>query len=238
MISVLVVDDDFRVAQVHGMCVDKVPGFHCAGYAHSASQARRAIAELRPDLLLLDIYLPDEDGLALLRSLHAEPGAGPDCIVISAARDLAMVRSAMQIGAVYYLVKPFGFGQLRERLEAYARWRGRAAADGEADQAAVDRLYGLLRPSPPANALRGRLGPTMQAVLEFIRGADEPVGASQLAEALGFSRPTAQRHLSKLERMGFVELHLAYGSTGRPNHLYRPAFPEALPGRRPGPVDR
>jgi response regulator of citrate/malate metabolism len=225
MISVLVVDDDFRVARVHGVCVDKVPGFRCIGYAHTASEARQAIDEWHPDLLLLDIYLPDEDGLSLLRSLHASPGTTPDCIVISAARDLAMVRSAMQIGAVYYLVKPFGFAQLRDQLEAYGRWRWRATTSGEADQAAVDRLYSLLRPSPSANSLRGQLGPTMQAILELIRAADEPVGASQVAQDMGFSRPTAQRHLTKLERLGFIELHLAYGSTGRPNHLYRPVFP-------------
>ena len=225
MISVLVVDDDFRVARVHGVCVDKVPGFRCVGYAHTAAEARREIERLRPDLLLLDIYLPDEDGLSLLRSLRATPGTAPDSIMITAARDLNMVRSAMQVGAVYYLVKPFGFGQLRDQLAAYARWRGGLATTGEADQATVDRLYGLLRPSTSSNALRGQLGPTMQAILEFIRGAEHPVGASQIAEEMGFSRPTAQRHLSKLERLGFIELHLSYGATGRPNHLYRAASP-------------
>jgi response regulator of citrate/malate metabolism len=219
MISVLVVDDDFRVARVHGVCVDKIPGFRCAGYAHTAAEARAAVEQKRPDLLLLDIYLPDEDGLSLLRSLHATCGAPPDCIVISAARDLAAVRSAIQLGAVYYLVKPFGFGQLRDQLQAYGRWRGRFDDDrSDADQATVDRLYGLLRPAPSTEAL----GPTVRAVLELIRGAGEAIGATRIADELGFSRPTAQRHLARLERLGFIELHLSYGSTGRPNHLYRP----------------
>ena len=222
MISVLVVDDDFRVARLHGACVERVPGFTCVGEAHSAAEARQAIGELHPDLLLLDVYLPDEDGLSLLRSLHALPGVAPDCVVISAARDLQVVRSAMQIGAVYFLVKPFGFAQLRDQLEAYARWRGRVTRAGEADQATVDRLYSLLRPSPSTNALRGQLGPTMQGILDLIRAADEPVGASQVAREIGVSRPTAQRHLTKLERLGFIELHLSYGAAGRPNHLYRP----------------
>jgi response regulator of citrate/malate metabolism len=226
MISVLVVDDDYRVARVHALSVAKVPGFRCVGEAHTAAEARQVIGDRRPDLLLLDIYLPDEDGLALLRSLHAMAGPVPDCIIISAARDLHMVRSAMQIGAVYYLVKPFGFGQLRDQLEAYGRWRGRVAKQqGEADQAAVDRLYSLLRPAPSAHSQRGQLGPTMQAVLEVIRAAEQPAGAAEVANAMGVSRPTAQRHLSKLEQLGYIELRLAYGATGRPNHLYRPIFP-------------
>lgn len=219
MISVLVVDDDFQVARVHGVAVDKVPGFRCVGHAHNAAEARREIARLNPDLVLLDIYLPDEDGLSLLRSVRAMPGTSPDCIMITAARDLTMVRAAMQSGAVYYLVKPFGFGQLREQLEAYGRWRDGLATTGEADQATVDRLYGLLRPSP--SGLHSQLGPTMQSVLGFIRHAGSPVGAAQIADEMGFSRPTAQRHLSKLERLGFIELQVSYGATGRPNHLYK-----------------
>jgi response regulator of citrate/malate metabolism len=222
MIRTLVVDDDYRVARVHAASVARVPGFTCTGQAHSAAEARAAIAADPPDLLLLDIYLPDEDGLSLLRSLHTAPGA-PDCIVISAARDLQMVRSAMQMGAVYYLVKPFGFHQLRDQLEAYRRWRNRASTEGVADQATVDSLYGLLRGSSSAVAARRYLSPTAQKILDVVRSAPQPVGASQIAEELGASRPTVQRYLAKLERQGMIELHLEYGATGRPHHRYRVA---------------
>jgi response regulator of citrate/malate metabolism len=222
MIPVLVVDDDFRVARIHAASVDRVPGFTCVGEAHTAAEARRAIAELRPDLLLLDIYLPDEDGLSLLRSLRAMEGSTPHCIVISAARDVQTVRSAMLVGAAYYLVKPFGFAQLRDQLEAYRRWRGQLTTIGEADQATVDSLYSLLHGSSSSSAPRRRLAPTMQKVLDAIRSADDPIGASQVARELGVSRPTAQRYLTKLERHGLIELHLEYGAAGRPNHLYRP----------------
>ena len=222
MIRTLVVDDDYRVARVHAASVERVPGFTCTGQAHSAAEARAAVASDPPDLLLLDIYLPDEDGLSLLRSLHASPAA-PDSIIISAARDLQMVRSAMQVGAVYYLVKPFGFHQLRDQLEAYRRWRNRATTEGVADQATVDSLYGLLRGSSSAGAARRYLSPTAQKILDVVQSAPQPVGASQIAEQLGASRPTVQRYLAKLERQGMIELHLEYGATGRPNHLYRVA---------------
>jgi response regulator of citrate/malate metabolism len=226
MIRVLVVDDDFHVARLHAACVERVPGFGCVGQAHTAAEARRAIAELHPDLLLLDIYLPDEDGLSLLRSLHAAErtaavGTAPECIVVTAARDVRAVRSAMRAGAAYYLVKPFSLAVLRDQLEAYRRWREQLAAAGEADQTTIDQLFRLLHAPSTARPVRPRLAPTMLRVLDTVSAAGEPVGASHVAREVGISRPTAQRYLGELERRGLVELRLDYGATGRPAHLYR-----------------
>lgn len=218
MISTLIVEDDFRVARINADRVSRVPGFVCVGAAHTAAEARRSIAELRPELLLLDVYLPGEDGLSLLRSLHASPHA-PDCIVITAARDLATVRSAMRSGAIHYLVKPFGFDQFRQQLEAYGRWRHRVAGEGPLDQAAVDSLYETLH-GPAVGSSRNRLHPTMQKVLDEVRAAVDPVSAAEVAAALGMSRPTAQRYLTELERRGILDLTLEYGSAGRPVNNY------------------
>ncbi len=109
MIRTLVVDDDYRVAHIHGASVERIDGFTCVGEAHSAAEARSAIAELNPDLLLLDVYLPDEDGLSLLRSLNVPGERTIDCILVTAARDVETVRTAFRIGVLRYLVKPFGF---------------------------------------------------------------------------------------------------------------------------------
>jgi response regulator of citrate/malate metabolism len=218
MIKVLVIDDDFRVAQIHADRVGRVPGFVCVGTAKNTAEARRAIAEQAPDLLLLDIYLPGEDGLSLLRSLSTVEN-GPDCIVVTAARDIATVRAAMRGGAIYYLVKPFGFEQLRQQLESYRKWRTRLSGVGAVDQAGVDRLYGLLH-SAAGDGARSKLHPTMQKVLSEVQSAGEPIGAAEVAAHLGMSRPTAQRYLTELERRGLVDLRLEYGSTGRPVNSY------------------
>lgn len=222
MITTLVVDDDFRVARIHAAAVAGVDGFCCVGEAHTAAEARELIDRHAPDLLLLDVYLPDEDGLSLLRSLATTMQPPPDCIVITAARDLESVRAAIGMGAMYYLVKPFGAHRLREQLEAYRRWRSQvtAAAGAEADQATVDTLYALRHPT--AGSVRPRLPPTVARVLETVSGADGPRSASQVAAAVGISRPTAQRYLADLERRGLLRLELEYGSTGRPVHRYGP----------------
>ncbi|MFC0438283.1 response regulator [Kutzneria buriramensis] len=220
MIRTLVVDDDYRVARIHAASVERIPGFTCVGEAHTVAEARRAVEETGPDLLLLDFYLPDGDGLSLLRDLNSADGTAPDCIVITAARDLATVRSAMHLGAAYYLVKPFGLTQLRRQLDAYRLWRTQTSGAGEADQDTVDALYTLLRgaASPPSSD--SMMPPTMRKILDAVRVSAEPVGACTLADRLGVSRPTAQRYLSELHRRGAVQLHLEYGRAGRPVHRY------------------
>lgn len=220
MIRTLVVDDDFRVAGIHASRLAKVDGFECVGEVYTAAAAREAIDRLQPELLLLDVHLPDEDGISLLRSLQVA-GSQVDCIIITAARDLKTVRSAMSSGAVYYLVKPFSFDQLRIQLEAYRRWRDELESAARADQATVDSLYNLRRAAvPPAPAPRTRLQPTMQKVFDAVHASQRPIGAADIADKLGVSRPTAQRYLGALERKGLVILELAYGSTGRPLNSY------------------
>jgi response regulator of citrate/malate metabolism len=225
-IRTLVVDDDFRVASVHAGYVAKVEGFEVVGQAPSAAAALQAVADLEPDLVLLDVYLPDGNGIGVVRTLM-ERERHPDVIVITAARDLVTVRTAMQLGAVHYLTKPFGFAALEERLKAYRRLHLRLAGiPGEADQADIDDLFGILRTRSEVRSLKpdkGHSGPTLELVLQAVRSADGPVSAAEVAESIGVSRATAQRYLSHLESHALVRLQLRYGATGRPEHRYSTA---------------
>ncbi len=116
-LATLIVDDDYRVASVHQGFVERVPGFSVVGQAHTAAEALDMAHALRPDVVLMDVYLPDGDGLQVIRALLDTPSP-PIVLVISAASDVETVRAAMQLGAVHYLVKPFGFAALAERLTA------------------------------------------------------------------------------------------------------------------------
>ena len=90
MIDVLVVDDDFRVAEINAKFVGKVPGFRVAARAHSAAQALDAAGRKPVDLILLDHYLPDRTGLELVQQMR-ELGMGADVIMITAAGDVETV---------------------------------------------------------------------------------------------------------------------------------------------------
>lgn len=144
MIRVLVVDDDFMVARLHGTLTERVPGFTVAGVAHNGTDACRLVRELQPDLVLLDIYLPDVPGLEVLRELRggAAPEEGPDVLVVTAARDAETVRGAQRGGAVQYIIKPFEGRLLQERLRRYADRRAELAALNAPEQGDVDRLFG------------------------------------------------------------------------------------------------
>lgn len=223
-VRTLIVDDDYRVARIHAAYVAKVEGFETVGLAHSAAEALAAVDRLRPDLVLMDVYLPDGDGLGVVRKLM-ERDEHPDFVVITAARDVSTVRTAMQLGAVHYLVKPFGFAALHDRLASYRDLRLRMAAlEDQADQSEVDALFGLLRgpAALPATPAKGRSAPTLELIREAVRAAPSAVSAAEIAEQVGVSRATAQRYLSYLAQHGIVRLQLRYGATGRPEHRYGP----------------
>jgi len=233
-ITVLVVDDDFRVNAIHAAYTRRVDGFEVVGQAHTAADALRMAAELAPDLVLMDQYLPDGNGLDVVRDLLAAPEP-PDVLVITAARDIGSVRGAMKLGAVGYLVKPFGFPVFAQRLAAYRDLRARVEAferDAEADQVEVDALFGAARPGPAraGEALRsaeslpkGHSAPTFALVQSVLMEAQRDVSAAEVAQLTGISRPTAQRYLALLVKQGVARLDLRYGATGRPEHRYRPA---------------
>lgn len=220
-LSVLVVDDDFRVADVHASLVEGVPGFTVAGTAHTAATALEAVAATTAagatvDLALLDIYLPDGSGIDLLRRVDC------DAFVLSAAAEGPVVRRALSAGALAYLIKPFPPELLVEKLRGYARFRQLTEADS-VDQSTVESTYCALRETVIRRPTRQPTTRTVtgDAVLTAVRNSSAPLSAGQVSELIGVSRATAQRYLASLVASGLLRMSLRYGTTGRPEQEYR-----------------
>lgn len=220
-LRVLVVDDDFAVAAIHRSFVSELAGFAVVGVAHSGADALAAVRATRPDLLLLDIYLPDMTGLEVLHRLRQED-LEADVVVITAAREVETVRTAMAGGVLHYLIKPFTRADLHARLTDYADHRRlvRQAADAPLDQEDVDRLLGGARAPRTHTLPKGLSERTLQMVSDTLRRADEALSAEDVATVVGMSRVSARRYLEHLAATGAARVRPRYGQAGRPRNLY------------------
>ncbi|BBX69693.1 response regulator [Mycolicibacterium psychrotolerans] len=218
MRDVLVVDDDFMVAEIHRRFVDRVDGFRTVGVARTGTDALRAAQDLRPDLILLDVYLPDMTGLEVLQRLRSD-GDGVGVIMITAARELDTVSGALDGGAADYLIKPFEFDQLQAKLTAFAARADALESAAGVDQSLIDSLFGSPSAAAPKVLPKGLGAETGELVLAAVRNAGE-VSAAECADLVGISRVSARRYLEHYLSAGTVELRLQYG-VGRPERRYR-----------------
>ncbi|TXI39238.1 MAG: response regulator [Mycobacterium sp.] len=212
-LKVLVVDDDFRVGNMHAAIVNALPGFRVTATATTLAAARKADSV---DLALVDVYLPDGSGVDFVRELHC------DAFVLSAATDAPTIRAAMAAGALSYLVKPFAPTDLASKLSGYARYRKILSGSnltGKEVDAALDALRPRIAAQPAPSAVAS---PTKQLVLEALRAAGQPMSSMELSAQIGVSRATAQRYLSTLASAGEVKIQLRYGTTGRPEQEFLP----------------
>jgi len=243
-IRTLIIDDDVAVAGIHHGFLLARGGFDVVGTAHTGQQGLDLAAELLPELVLLDIHLPDMSGLDVLQGLRNRPQQPVDVLVITASRELETVRSAMAGGVLHYLVKPFTSQALNERLDEYVELRDELAAGsaaGPLDQERIDRLVAPSRRAvPPESAAepaeatvggptaggpaarlpKGLSRPTLDAVIEALQSSPGDVSAAGLALQLGLSRVSARRYLEYLVVTGFARLTPRYGAAGRPENRY------------------
>ena len=225
MIRVLVVDDDFMVARLHSSVVARQPGFEVVGVVHSAASALEAVRTLQPDLVLLDIYLPDASGLEVLRRLRERPSGSVDVIVISAARDVESVRRALHGGVFSYLVKPFEIESLRQRLAEFADHRAELTELHELDEVRqddVDRAFRAQAARRTQRLPKSISADTIDIVSRALEHAgDDGLSAMECAEATGLSRSSTRRYLDHLVATGHAEMRPRYGTAGRPERRYR-----------------
>jgi response regulator of citrate/malate metabolism len=231
MIGVLIVDDDFMVAKVHAGFVAALDGFEVIGTASTGVQALEDIERLRPDLVLLDVYLPDMTGLEILRRLRAA-GSEVDVIVISAARDVESIRSALHGGVLHYLVKPFDRRTFETRLRDFAALREDLGELEEAGQVDVDRVFGLSRGTPqsPTPTPKGIAPETLLLVRETLAAAGpDGLSATECSERTGLARVSARRYLEQMVAQQEADVRQKYGTAGRPERRFTLRGP-----RRPG----
>ncbi|MDB5045106.1 MAG: histidine kinase [Deinococcus sp.] len=221
-VRVLLVEDDLRVARVNRDLLERDPDVHVVGSAATCAQGDALAQALSPDLILLDVQLPDGSGLGLLRHWRTQ-GRTTDVAMITAADDESSVRTALAHGAFDYLIKPFTGARLAELVARHRARHTPSAAPAAAprlDQASLDRLLGVT--ASAAESLPRGIDPhTLERVYVALAVTERPNSAEEIGDRVGLSRVTAWRYLEHLVRVGRAQLDHQYGLAGRPAKLYR-----------------
>jgi len=218
-VRVLLVEDDLRVARVNRDLLERDPDVHVVGSAATCAQGDALAQALSPDLILLDVHLPDGSGLGLLRHWRTQ-GRTTDIALITAADDEFSVRTALAHGAFDYLIKPFTGARLAELVARHRARHTVAAPAPRLDQASLDRLLGIS--ASTAEALPRGIDPhTLERVYLTLEVTGRPTSAEEIGDRMALSRVTAWRYLEHLVRVGRAQLDHQYGLAGRPAKLYR-----------------
>lgn len=224
-IRVLIVEDDARIADLHRRFTERVEGYAVVGVALGLAEAADMVASLGPDLVLLDLYFPEGNGMGLLREIRSRC-LETDVILITAAREVGPLKDALRHGVCDYIIKPVMAGRFHECLEKYRRRRLLLSGAGAVDQGDVDRL---LR-GPAAAGVQDHAAALPKGIdaltldkVQAVFGAEDAVrglSAEEVGARIGASRSTARRYLEYLVSVGSVFPDVAYGSVGRPERRY------------------
>lgn len=222
LIEVLIIEDDLRIADIHQRFIEKIEGFTVVGSAHTGDEAKDWISALLPDLVLLDVYLPDVLGTELMDFIHKN-SPETDIIFITAAAEIEVVKKAFRHGVIDYILKPLTFDRFKESLLSYKVKRETLSGVGLIQEDSIKSLWNKTLPAsskPDFIPPKGIDPMTKEKVVSHIKNIEGGITAEALGLEIGVSRSTARRYLEYLvsEKRAFTEL--LYGSVGRPERRY------------------
>ncbi len=222
MINVLVVDDDAMVAELNRMYITQLEGFTCCGVASTLQQAKEWVQQGDIDLVLLDIYMQQDNGLDLLPELRAAQRA-IDVIVISSAADAGTIKQSLHYGVVDYLIKPFQFSRFEEALTGWRQKKLLLDNHQYYQQADVDRLiHGDHAVGDTKRLPKGLTLQTLRTLCQWIDAHPaEEFSTDELAAAVNISRVSCRKYLIWLAQIQILFTSIHYGATGRPVYRYR-----------------
>lgn len=222
MIEVLIVDDDPMVSEINKSYLEQVDGYQLKGTASSVKEAIRFIEKNTVKLILLDIFMPETEGLQLLTKIR-EMQKDIDVIFITAASDMRTIHKAFQFGAVDYIIKPFRFDRFEEALIKYKKQTNLLRNDSKLSQEELDHLLLKKREKTALEMLpKGLSKNTLREIWNYIEqrnGLD--FTTEELVNTIGISRISIRKYLSFLEKIGVIKSYYSYGNVGRPLTIFR-----------------
>lgn len=225
-ITVVIVEDDENAVNIYKQFTNQLDQFTVIATASTGKQALNILHAAQPDLILLDIFLPDMNGIDLLREIRREY-RGIDVILITAANDTETVSEAIRGGAFGYLIKPIIIDKLLATLNQYDMMRRQLHNSNLVNQDKVDTLFRTISNSNTANDVQINSLPkgidkhTLKMVRSKIQNVNGSLNADELGQLVGISYSTMRRYLEYLVSCDEMEVEVLYGSIGRPERKYK-----------------
>ncbi|MBU0438908.1 response regulator [Staphylococcus succinus] len=222
MIRVLIVEDDPMVAQLNKQFIEKIDGYDLVAITHNVSAAITTIEQAHVDLILLDVYMPEQNGLSLLTYIR-EHHLKIDAILITAASDVDQIQKAFRYGAMDYLIKPFEFERFKKSLLQYKEKLKFYNDNQSVSQSALDNeLFNKKSTSSDSNGNlpKGLTKGTLQSIVNKVDHSGKmEFSTDEIAEIANISRVSVRKYLKFLADIDVLEETLTYG-IGRPVYLY------------------
>lgn len=213
-------EDDYRIADIHEELISQVRGFQCVGKALNAAETIHLLHQKPIDLLVLDIYMPDQLGTGVLPKIREEFPA-VDVIIITASTDKAHLQQALHYGVFDFIIKPVSLDRLEHTLERYRQFREILSSSEAITQERIDLITGHHPPNSDGRTLPKGIDPlTLNKVKQLLKDAPEGITAGEMGKLLGASRTTARRYLEFLISESKVVAQPIYGIVGRPERRY------------------
>lgn len=222
-ITTLIVEDDEKIAEIQRIFTEKIEGYTVVGIAHSIKEAEEMVPVLEPDLVLLDIFLPDGSGIDLLWKIRSTQKK-TDVILITAAKEVEFFEEGLRGGVFDYILKPLVFNRFQSTLEKFRHHRSKLSNISTISQKEVDRLLHQSNTSDLADQEMPKgIDPItlkkIESIFETI--SDEGITAEKAGGLIGVSRTTSRRYLEYLVANHRIVADLSYGTQGRPERVYR-----------------
>lgn len=224
MITILIVEDDPMVRMINEKFIEKIEDFKIIQSLSSVVEAKRYLSSNHVDLVLLDVFLPGENGTVLLKWMR-ENHIETDAIMITADKNIKTVEESFRSGVVDYLIKPFTFERLTDALLKYKHRYEAIFSIDTFNQEYIDKYMlseAKIEHSAEDSDKKKNSSNTFDRIMDFFRdNKKNGYSATEIADKLGFSRITARRYLDILEKQNFLELEFEYGTIGRPKNIYK-----------------
>lgn len=222
MIDVVLIEDDPMVRQVNRQFLEQIEGIRIVGVAKDGIEGVEQLKTLAPDVALMDIFMPEQDGIKTLQQIR-DQGLPVDVIAVTAANDMKTIEKMLQLGVYDYIMKPFTFDRMKQTIQQYLAYKAYITKKEALSQDELDQLLHPTRETDHYHdALpKGLNGATLQKIIQFIGEQTGAVTAIEVAQGVGLARVTARRYLDYLEKQRQVVIDIQYGGVGRPVNQYR-----------------